>query len=265
MLCKICSSQSDDLFKAKVLNKYEVTYYKCPDCGFIQTEEPFWLKEAYESAISSADTGIVSRNIVDARMAGSIISCFFNRKEKFLDYGGGYGLFVRLMRDKGFDFYRFDKYSENLFARCFDINDLNIKNGFELITAFEVFEHLNSPLEEIKEILSCGTSILFSTELQPVSPIKSIEDWWYFSPDSGQHVSIYSKQSLISLAVKLGCNLYSNGKNIHLLTNIKFRINPVKFIYLYFAVMDKMFKRNFNNPKSLIKKDFNIALSKLKS
>jgi hypothetical protein len=265
MICKICSSQSNDLFKAKVLNKYEVAYYKCQECGFIQTEDPYWLNEAYESAISSVDTGIVTRNFVNSKIVSAIIRFFFNKREKFLDYGGGYGLLVRLMRDKGFDFYRFDKYSENLFARCFDINDLNNKNGFELITAFEVFEHLNSPLDEIKEILSFGTSVLFSTELQPVSPIKSVEDWWYFSPDSGQHVSIYSKQSLISLADKLGCNLYSNGKNIHLLTLKKFKINPVKFIYLYFAVMDKMFKRNFNNPKSLIKKDFNIAISKLKN
>jgi 2-polyprenyl-3-methyl-5-hydroxy-6-metoxy-1,4-benzoquinol methylase len=265
MICKICSSQSNELFKAKVLNKYKVTYYKCPDCGFIQTEEPFWLKEAYESAISSADTGIVSRNIVNAKMAGSVISCFFNKKEKFLDYGGGYGLFVRLMRDKGFDFYRFDKYSENLFARCFDISELANKNEFELITGFEVFEHLNNPIEEIKEILTFGSTVLFSTEIQPAYPLKNVEDWWYFSPDSGQHISIYSKKTLNILANKLGCNFYSNGKNLHLFTSKKFRINPIKFIYLYYAIFDKVFKRNFNNPKSLIKKDFNIALSKLKS
>ena len=31
-------------------------------CDFLQTEEPFWLKEAYESAIGITDTGIIKRN-----------------------------------------------------------------------------------------------------------------------------------------------------------------------------------------------------------
>jgi hypothetical protein len=50
---------------------------------------------------------------------------------------GGYGMFVRLMRDGGFDFHREDPLCDNLFAQGFDRQD---DGTFELVTAFEVFE-----------------------------------------------------------------------------------------------------------------------------
>src|SRR6187551_714050 len=137
--CKICASATSDLFSAKVLGKYDVKYFKCNNCGFVQTQEPYWLQEAYSSAITVQDIGLVSRNYLYAQICRSIIKLFFSRKTKFLDYGGGYGMFVRLMRDKGFDFYRYDTYCKNMFAEGFDDKG---ELDYELITAFEVFEHL---------------------------------------------------------------------------------------------------------------------------
>ena len=66
---------------------------------------------------------------------------FYKKNEKFLDYGGGSGLFVRLMREKGFNFYYYYKYSLNIFAKGFEV-DLKNNFSFEVITVFEVFEHL---------------------------------------------------------------------------------------------------------------------------
>ncbi|MEJ2105601.1 MAG: hypothetical protein P8X47_13660, partial [Ignavibacteriaceae bacterium] len=62
MNCRVCNSKSKEVFSAKVLNKYNVKYYHCLSCGFLQTEEPYWLDEAYKSAIGIADTGIQKRN-----------------------------------------------------------------------------------------------------------------------------------------------------------------------------------------------------------
>lgn len=39
-------------------------YYRCPNCGFICTEEPYWLDEAYSSAIASTDIGVIMRNML---------------------------------------------------------------------------------------------------------------------------------------------------------------------------------------------------------
>ena len=97
MNCKICNSESKEVFSAKVLNKYNVKYYQCPSCGFLQTEEPYWLDEAYKSAIGIADTGIQKRNQLFADRSSVIISSFFDPKKKFLDFAGGYGIFVRMI------------------------------------------------------------------------------------------------------------------------------------------------------------------------
>lgn len=223
MDCNICSTETSSFAKSTILNKYEIAYFKCNNCGFIQTEEPYWLNEAYSEPINCSDCGLVSRNLMLAKIAKTIIFAFFETDEKFLDYGGGYGLFVRLMRDSGFDFYRYDKHCENLFAREFEV-DLN--NRYELLTAFEVFEHLSNPIDEIHEMLSFCQNILFTTELLPVTTPKPGE-WWYYGLDHGQHISFYTYKSLSVIAEKFSLNLYSDGKSIHLLTSKK--ITPLLF------------------------------------
>ena len=227
MNCKLCGSESNYIFSKKILGKYDARYFQCKNCGFIQVQSPLWLNEAYADAISSLDTGLVSRNLYVSPVVGKLIAEYFDPNKKFIDYGGGYGLFVRLMRDKGFDFYRQDKYCQNLFAQYFDITDLqdNTKK-FELLTAFELFEHLEDPIAEVKNMLVFSDSILFSTELQP-NNIKDHEDWWYFSPESGQHISFYTKKSLEALAEKLGLTLYTDNRALHLLTKKKFQKSPL--------------------------------------
>jgi 2-polyprenyl-3-methyl-5-hydroxy-6-metoxy-1,4-benzoquinol methylase len=150
MKCRVCNSESNEVFSAKVLNKYNVKYYHCPSCGFLQTEEPYWLNEAYKSAIGIADTGIQKRNQLFAKRSSAIITSLFDTNKKFLDYAGGYGIFVRMMRDKGFDFYWDDPYADNLFAKGFEHNE---QNKYELITAFECFEHFTDPINQIQKML----------------------------------------------------------------------------------------------------------------
>ncbi len=125
MTCKICGKENKFVFKAKILKKYEISYFHCENCGFLQTEEPYWLAESYKSPINISDTGYLSRNINLSKIVTTLLVSFFDYKKKFLDYAGGYGVFVRLMRDIGFDFYWYDKYTQNLFARGFEYKDRN--------------------------------------------------------------------------------------------------------------------------------------------
>ena len=39
-------------FRGLVLRKHDIAYHRRDECDFIQTEEPYWLDEAYSSAIS---------------------------------------------------------------------------------------------------------------------------------------------------------------------------------------------------------------------
>lgn len=232
MLSKITGGETEKLFTAKILGKYEADYFQCKETGFIQTEDPYWLQEAYQSAIVSLDVGIALRNEQMAIVTERTIARFFKEGNRFLDYGGGYGQFVRIMRDRGFNFFLFDEYAENLYARFFDLKSRTdlLKEKFEVVTAFEVFEHLINPLESLEELLHYSDTILFSTELVPDQKFTSASDWWYFAPEMGQHVSFYSLRSLRYLAGKMKCDLYSNGQNLHLLTRKKLEKDP--FAYL---------------------------------
>lgn len=222
MNCKICDTNLNPTFKGKILNKYTVDYYHCPNCDFIQTENPYWLDEAYEQSINSSDTGYMYRNLLYSQKLTILLYYLFGTKGKFLDYAGGYGVFVRLMRDIGFDFYWADKYTTNLLAQGFEWNE----NGkYDAITLFEVFEHFVDPMSEIENLFSLTDTILFSTEMHP-SPVPNPEDWWYFGLEHGQHIALYSEKTLSQIAKHFGCNYYRIG-GLHILSKLNI---PKKFL-----------------------------------
>ncbi|AFH50774.1 Methyltransferase type 11 [Ignavibacterium album JCM 16511] len=224
MNCKICDNKSSLAFTAKVLNKYDVKYFKCNSCGYLFTENPYWLDEAYKNPINISDTGIIMRNIYFSKIVSSILYFCYDKSAKFLDYAGGYGIFTRLMRDIGFDFYWHDDYTTNLLARGFEKSD----EQYELLTAFEVFEHFDKPVEELEKMLKLSDSILFSTVSLPQEiPQK---DWWYYGFEHGQHISFYSEKTLKTLALKFGLNFYP-FKNLFLITRKK--LNPLKLKLIF--------------------------------
>lgn len=245
-LCKVCKAKTSKLFNKKILGKYDVKYFQCSNCGFIQTEKPHWLEESYSSAITSLDIGLVNRNIQYSNIVEDILYKCFDKKSRFLDFAGGYGMFTRIMRDKGFDFYHEDKHCDNLFAKHFEINDLKKEDKkFELITSFELMEHIENPFDELDYIFSMTNSFLFSTELVPSD---DIENWWYLGVEHGQHVSFYTKKCVRKIAKKYDKYYYTNGY-LHLITDknnleIFKRINKVE-----------KFWNNFFNNKNEIKKD----------
>ena len=259
MNCKICNADAPKIFSARVLQKYDVGYFQCSTCGFAFTDNAYWLDEAYKDAISDLDVGYATRNIYLVELTAMIIKICYKTPNKYMDYGGGYGLFVRLMRDRGFNFFRQDRYCKNIFANHFDHESL-VNEKLELATAFEVFEHLPEPLAELELMLAQAKSVLFSTEILPTNHLTNVKEWWYFMPETGQHLSFYSIESLKSIAKKYQLNLYSNGKNLHLLTSKKFILNPIWWISKGFNVYNYIFSRHFLNKKSLINKDFKEIL-----
>lgn len=257
MKCKICNVQTENFSRATLANEFVVDYFRCPNCGFIQTEEPYWLDKVYNSAIADSDIGLIQRNILLSQVIKAIISTLFDSNGRFLDYGGGYGIFVRILRDLGYDFYRYDKYCPNLFAQGFDA-DLEKNNKYELITAFELFEHLPNPMVDIGEMLAYSDSIVFSTELIPANTPKP-GYWWYYALESGQHISFYTEKSLRIIAKNFGRNYYSNGKSLHMITNKK--IFPNVFPILSSYRMARLINL-FNRRKCLLESDYNRITGK---
>ncbi len=251
MRCKICSAESVTYSRAKILNRHEIGYFRCPACGFVQTEEPYWLAEAYADAITHADVGLVQRNLRRAPIVAALIGAFFRADGKFIDYGGGYGLLVRLMRDAGFDFYRSDRHCANLLARGFEAEP-DGEGGYELLTAMELFEHLADPFGEIERMLSYSRSIFFTTLLLP-EPAPRPGEWWYYVLDQGQHISFYTRKSLEVIAERFGLALVTDGVSRHLLTERRISRLLFNAVSKYKAAMllAPLFRR-----KSLVPADY---------
>lgn len=281
MQCKICGNEAHRIFDQFVLGKYKVDYYRCGSCFFVQTEEPYWLKEAYSGgAIGSLDVGLVERCIQNRELTNEILVNLFQNldKTKFLDYGGGHGLFTRLMRDRGFNFYCFDLYAENTYAKYFDLRELPENTKFDLLTAFEVLEHLTEPILGIQKMLTLSNIMLFSTELQPNDNHYKLNEWWYLVPEGGQHISFYHENTFRQIAKDHDLFFYTNGKNLHILSKSELADNPFKVKKeskaaksLLTRIVDRFRNYNIQNQirvttkqKSLIPDDFEFVKNKLR-
>ncbi len=217
MKCRICGRMSKKIFSTKLLYKYDANYYYCEKCGFLQTEEPFWLKEAYSNALTCYDTGVLERNMYFMKALTVFIYKYLDVKGKYLDYAGGYGILTRLMRDRGFDFYWNDKYAENMLAKGFEWDG---KSKIEAITSFESFEHFVNPIEEIENLLKISRTIIFSTDVLPEEKIPAPNEWWYYALEGGQHIAFYSHKTFIYIAEKYNLNYYCI-LGMHILTDKK--------------------------------------------
>jgi hypothetical protein len=136
---------------------------------------------------------VLARNLGARRIVATFLHLAGVRGEPCLDYAGGYGIFTRLMRDVGFEYFWMDPYATNALARGFEWTPGPARP--RAVTAFEVLEHLVRPLEEFRKIAALGADwIITSTELHPGST--PAPDWHYLSVESGQHVAFYRPDTL---------------------------------------------------------------------
>ena len=226
MRCKICQSKLEYAFSEKVLGSYDAKYNKCKNCGFLSAKNPIWLSEAYTQPITNSDTGLLERNIILSKQVSVLINAFFLLDGTYLDYAGGYGVFTRLMRDIGFDFFHIDPYTTNLFSKEFEWDKNTKING---VTCFECVEHFEDPIRELKKIFSISKTIFISTDLLPNTIPK--KDWNYYGFEHGQHISFYSDKTLNYIANYFGVFVVS-VKNFHLFSPVKINSKKMKKLIL---------------------------------
>ena len=220
MYCRICNQKTNEIFSHQVLKKYKVKYFLCEACGLLQTEEPYWLDEAYSEAIAVADTGLVARNIGISNRLALLLFQMFGTSGRYVDMAGGTGLLTRLMRDVGFDYYWQDQYCENIHAKGFEYS--NSLGSCSAVTAFEVLEHIEQPEPFIVDALeqTQADTFIFSTDLYSGNP-PFPDEWWYYAFETGQHISFYQLRTLKFIGRKLAMDLYSSG-NFHMFTKQHF-------------------------------------------
>lgn len=246
--CKICNSEAKPFATSTILRKYTGSYFRCPQCGFVFISDPIWLSEAYSSALAKADVGAIKRNALTANVTCCVLRLLRPKSKSFLDFGGGHGTFVRMMRDFGFDFHWTDAIAENLYARGFEQEQ---GRKYDLVTSFEVLEHLVNPLEEIGRMMEIADDVLVSTEVISDPPPLPGE-WWYYAVSTGQHISFYSKKTLQTIAKKFNRHVVSVG-GIHLFS--KSQVSALAFALIAQPRLAK-FTKEFTRRPSLIEADF---------
>jgi len=264
--CPICQSTLDYVFTATVLRRYDVKYYYCANCGLTKTEDPYWLEEAYQDAVAAADTGLVQRNLAMVSRLSVLLYYGFDPYGRYADIAGGYGMLVRLMRDIGFDFYWDDKYCRNELARGFEVEPM--KGPFTALTAVEVLEHLSDPCGWIQgQLRYYGANSIICTTMTYEGTAPPDRSWWYYSFETGQHISFYQRRTLQFIGQRLGLG-YWHLHGLHVLSDNTLRSNtlltrllayPGLSAYLLtplsFYVKRKMNSMTFSDHMDLLKKE----------
>jgi len=213
-ICRVCGATTHPIFDATVLGR-SVEYQECGACGYVQTETPTWLDEAYGEAIGAGDTGILQRNRRAARIVVRMLAMLGVLHGKVIDSAGGYGLLVRMLRDVGVDARWEDRYCENLVARGFESAT---DEPADMVTAFEVIEHLVDPMAHLERLCARAPHVLVSTALIP-APTPPLGAWWYYAPAGGQHIGFFRRQTLQHVAAALNRRVFTDGRGFHLFTS----------------------------------------------
>ncbi|MBU3735776.1 MAG: class I SAM-dependent methyltransferase, partial [Methylobacterium sp.] len=144
-----------------------IAYYLCEDCGHCHAPEmASWQKQRFAEAIYNQDYARVDPDYLEVRPQANaaLIAALLTSAGKplsHLDYGGGSGLLSGRLRELGWDSATVDPYLD-------DDSGLPADARFDLITAFEVFEHVPDAaalVADLARYAKPGAAVLFRTLL----------------------------------------------------------------------------------------------------
>ncbi len=207
--CLICHSA--DL---KYLSKYSQNYLvKCNNCGFIfaskipTTEELTQYYNNYNRQAYISPITIMRYN--------ELLDIFerYRKTSNILDIGCGVGYFLEEAKKRNWNVYG-TEYSDQAVNICTE-KRLNVKKGttssinfdkdfFDIITSFEVIEHINNPLEEIQSIYNIlrvdGIFYLTTPNINSITRLLLKDKWNVINYP--EHLCYYSTKTLHYLLKK---------------------------------------------------------------
>ena len=148
-----------------------------------------------------------------------------NKIHQWLDFGGGVGVFTRCMRDLGVNVFWQDRHCENILAKGFEGD---VTDPYDLVSSFEVWEHLADVSGELQALFSARPSFLFVHTLLRWDLDPS---WWYLAPETGQHIAFYSQKTMNFIAQKFGYRAFA-GHTYTLFVSRDSKLEPWKYSVL---------------------------------
>lgn len=199
------------------LSGLPIYYALCGQCGFCFAPSMHeWTPAQFSQQVYNADYAKVDPDYLRERPianAASLRDALDAHKGQVihLDYGGGAGLLSQILQDAGWRSQSYDPFVQTEVS----IDELPRVN---LITAFEVFEHVTDPhqlMRTIDVLLEPDGMVLFSTLLSDgiVAANKRL-DWWYAAPRNG-HISLHCRASMGRLTSQYGFQWASFSEGFH--------------------------------------------------
>jgi SAM-dependent methyltransferase len=215
-LNKTCGVEKDIFLPASGIPVY---YALCSKCGFCFAPALHaWTLEEFSRWIYNDDYALYDpgylqeRPLANSKMLRSIFPDLPSGV-RHLDYGGGNGILAKSLTSFDWSSTSYDPFVDM---------ELNFSSlgTFDLITAFEVFEHVpnvQKMMSEINSLLAVNGILVFSTLLSDGNIHKNQRiNWWYAAPRNG-HISLFSCKSLVFLARVHGLNFGSVSNGLHVL------------------------------------------------
>lgn len=213
MQCYLCNTRQLFFFRK---NGYDL--YRCPSCGLIRTDlqkhYASFLKSFYkhgyfhgqESCSAYVDYGKDKPFVI--KNMQTILSRIPKTRGKLLDVGCAYGYFLELALSYGFDAYGFDasRYAVTQAAphikkriRVGTLTTVSYpKESFDVITLFDVIEHLQDPVADLRKLrsyLKSGGVIVIATG-DTNSLLSNIlrKRWTFYNPP--QHLFFFTTHTI---------------------------------------------------------------------
>ena len=200
----------------------DVAYYLCANCRFCfapmfqQWDKRAFIERIYNAEYVDFDPEYISaRPLRNAKNLLDIFESYDMTGIEHLDFGSGNGLLSQTLEAAGWDSSSFDP-----------LIDVRMPHKtFNLITAFEVFEHVpdvHTLMRSLTTLLHPDGAILFTTAVHNASEVEHGVPltWWYASPRNG-HISLFSTESLRLLALANGFELIRFSERYYALSRLK--------------------------------------------
>ena len=268
--CLICSSK-----KLFLLEKYKSAHLcKCKNCGFVFSKNipsKIELNNFYEG-YSRADY----LSPVTIKRYNELLDKFeqFRKTGKIIDVGCGIGYFLEIAKKRGWEVYG-TEYTDEAIKICsskgikMSLGKLNPKNYdsemFDIITSFEVLEHINNPIEEInnfsKILRKEGLVYLTTPNFNSLLRYKLNEKYDVITYP--EHLSYYTPKTINNLFNKLNFRKFKLQTTGISLTKLKTKRGQVSVGSISENSIDEDLRNKIENNKLLllIKLIVNLGLS----
>ena len=254
--CPGCGVKTDPRNNIEKIDEF--TILRCSECDLefshpMKTPGGAWYDKAY----------ILRHSIIDTEIRDyykwALVS--LPSREKLLDVGCGEGVFVNYARKRGFEAYGIDFSQESIQAgmqlysldsifNCTlqEVQDKTLISQFDVITLFEVIEHLDNPgnfLFEVTKLLKNDGHIIISVPYRDKWPITEFNDY------PPHHLTRWTEKSLRTFFIS------NNFDIVQVQIGSRFRSYRMFLSYLFRIVLYRilgMYRKGLTVEEPSIKK-----------